>query len=198
MKTNLSQTRIKNLNLYMNYAVGHKKDLENLFKELINSSVEILDLGSTHIQSLEPLKNTLNQTNIKTLRLGWNHEIGNNGFTDLCEALIDSSVEVLDLSDCNITSLESIKSTLNRTNIKTLNLAGNEIGNQGWEDLCEALINSSVEILNLKRCGINSKQVKESLDEIMGQTKLQMINEIAVELTTEQKNQRNKSIFSQN
>ena len=52
----------------------------------------------------------------------YENEFGNKGLEDLCEGLIGSSVEILNLGYCEITNDEQLKSILDKTKIKKYNI----------------------------------------------------------------------------
>ena len=114
-----------------------------------------------NITLLEPIKETLSQTKIKKLVLNDN-AFGNDGLKILSETIVESEVEDLQIAMCEITLFEPLIRILPQTKITLLNLKINQLGNNGFKDLCEVLSKSCIEFLFLKRCHITSLEPLEN------------------------------------
>ena len=116
---------------------------------MIDSYVEHLDLQYCGLINLDAMAKCLAKTSIKNLNLGGNKLLQGYDFHNFWQGLIGSSIEVLNLYDCGISSFESMGAVISQTKIKNLNLHGNKLKDEGLKYLCEGLIGSDVEILNI-------------------------------------------------
>ena len=120
----LLDTQLEELNLSWNNFGDN--GLVDLCSVLPGSSLKTLNLYKCRITSLEPICKVLLDTKLEEINLGDN-KFGNHGFVDLCFVLPGSSLKTLNLMGCRITSLEPICEVLLDTQLEELDLSWNQI-----------------------------------------------------------------------
>ena len=191
----LKNSSVRELNLSSNNF--NASDIFKIFKSLVGTPVQELNVSWNKInlkdisQINEPLKETqicnldlshnefdyedavqliraTKGSSVRELDLSSNNfsnEISNKNVADLCEALKDSKLEVLDLSN-NELETKTAAQVINATkgsSIQKINLSLNKIKDENIQDLIEALKYSTLSEINL-RTNLIREFYYESLD----------------------------------
>jgi Ran GTPase-activating protein (RanGAP) involved in mRNA processing and transport len=140
------------------------KGIQNLASGLSASRLQLLDLTSTKLddEAAELLFQSLPRT-LESLRVGLN-KFEARGVSALSLFLISSKLKFLDVSKCGITTkqLQMLLPGLLKSNIQTLILAGNPLGDEGITALA-----SYLPIMRIRRLDISDTQVSsESLSSL--------------------------------
>ncbi|XP_058616961.1 NACHT, LRR and PYD domains-containing protein 12-like isoform X2 [Onychostoma macrolepis] len=106
-----------------------------------------------------------NPSHLRELYLSWN-ELGDSGVKHLSDLLMNPQckLEKLNLCDCSITEKQCLILTSalksNPSHLRELDLSGNQLGDSGFENLSDVLMNPQfkLEKLELFNCKITEKQ----------------------------------------
>jgi len=166
----LNRTQVQELGLSFN-EIGDA-GVEALALGLPGSKVSTLYLRGNPIKNVSALGAVLNRTQVQYLDL-WFNKIGDAGVEALALGLPSSKVSTLILQSNGISNVSALGTVLNETQVQTLDLSDNQIGEAGVEALALGLLGSKVSSLDLANNDIENVSV---LGAVLNRTHVQTLS----------------------
>ena len=171
-----SNISIKTLNLYRNPI----SDIPEVWKALRSSTLTHIYLYNNKIADAGAMalaESITHNTSLETLYLNWN-QIGKEGGIALFDALKNTSIRKLNLSENNLWDVTNIGKTLaNNQTLKELDLSKNKLGDEDAVEIAAGLAhNISLETLDLSRNHIVKEGWNAIFDALKSNTSIRKLN----------------------